>query len=260
MHQWIGSALVQIIAFHILGAKPLSKPVLGYLDPWEQTSLKFESKHKTFHGWKCIWKCLWNGGVWWVKFILTGMVPLGKKDLFILCIEYCCCWCPGDARSHGISNHDNDNVLPDDSSFSTTRVKWISYVALIWMAKSNCWKMAHISRNWLSRSGILLLSNWSSVLLLSFTVNFFSWLHHFIVITWRLRQSGCHFPVDIFKWIFLNEIVWIMNKISLNFVPRGLLNNIPALVQTMTWCRPGDKLLSEPMMARLLTRHPASVG
>ena len=39
------------------GDKPLSKPVLGYcqLDPSEQTSVKFESKFKTFHSRKCIW-------------------------------------------------------------------------------------------------------------------------------------------------------------------------------------------------------------
>ena len=35
---------------------------------------------------------------------------------------------------------------------------------------------------------------------------------------------------DIFKWIFLNENVWISIKISLKFVLKGLINNIPALV------------------------------
>ena len=43
MHQWIGSALVQIMACRLFGAKPLSAPMLVYcqLDYWEQTSLKF---------------------------------------------------------------------------------------------------------------------------------------------------------------------------------------------------------------------------
>ena len=40
--------------------------------------------------------------------------------------------------------------------------------------------------------------------------------------------------------------------ISLKFVPKGLMKNIPALVQ-MAWRRPGDKPLSEPMMVSLLT-------
>ena len=55
------------------------------------------------------------------------------------------------------------------------------------------------------------------------------------------------------KWIFLNEIIWISIKISLKFVPRGPINNIPALVQIMAWRRPGDKPLSEPMMVSSLT-------
>ena len=71
--------------------------------------------------------------------------------------------------------------------------------------------------------------------------------------TLRPRQNGRHFPDDIFKCIFLNENVLISIKISLKFVPKGQLNNIPALVQTMAWRRPGDKPLSEPMMVILLT-------
>ena len=39
----------------------------------------------------------------------------------------------------------------------------------------------------------------------------------------------------------------------LKFVPKGPINNIPALVQIMAWRRPGDKPLSEPMMVRLPT-------
>ena len=40
---------------------------------------------------------------------------------------------------------------------------------------------------------------------------------------------------------------------TLKFVPKGPINNIPALVQIMAWRRPGDKPLSEPMIVRLLT-------
>ena len=40
---------------------------------------------------------------------------------------------------------------------------------------------------------------------------------------------------------------------SLKFVPKGRINNIPALVQIMAWRRPGNKPLSEPMMVSLLT-------
>ena len=44
------------------------------------------------------------------------------------------------------------------------------------------------------------------------------------------ETNGRHFPDDIFKCIFLNENVFISIKISLKFVPKGQINNIPALV------------------------------
>ena len=62
------------------------------------------------------------------------------------------------------------------------------------------------------------------------------------------------FPDDIIKCSFFNENVWISNRISLKFVSEVPINNVPALVQIMAWRRPGDKLLSEPMMVSLL-RH-----
>ena len=74
-----------------------------------------------------------------------------------------------------------------------------------------------------------------------------------LINTLRPRQNGRHFPDAIFKWIFLNENVWISIKISLNFVPKGPINNIPSLVQIMAWRRPGDKPLSEPVMVSLPT-------
>ena len=74
-----------------------------------------------------------------------------------------------------------------------------------------------------------------------------------LINTLRPRQNGRHFPDDIFKCIFLNENVWIPIKISLKFVPKDPINNIPALVQIMAWRRPGDKPLSEPMMVSTLT-------
>ena len=67
------------------------------------------------------------------------------------------------------------------------------------------------------------------------------------------ETKGRHFADDIFKCIFLNENVWIPIKISLKFVPKGPIYIIPAMVQIMAWCRPGDKPLSEPRMESLLT-------
>ena len=61
--------------------------------------------------------------------------------------------------------------------------------------------------------------------------------HATYVNTLTPKQNGHHFLDDIFKCIFLNENVSIANKISLKFVPKGPINNIPALVQVMAWCR-----------------------
>ena len=55
---------------------------------------------------------------------------------------------------------------------------------------------------------------------------------------------------DAFSWMKMYEF---RNKISLEFVPKSQINNIPALVQTMACRWLGDKPLSEPMMASLLT-------
>ena len=59
----------------------------------------------------------------------------------------------------------------------------------------------------------------------------------FILNTLKPRQNGRQFPDNIFICIFLNENIWILIKISHKFVPKGLINNIPALVQMMAWCQ-----------------------
>ena len=48
--------------------------------------------------------------------------------------------------------------------------------------------------------------------------------------TLKPKQNGHHFTDDIFKYIFLNENIWIPIKISSKFVPKGPIYNIPALV------------------------------
>ena len=57
-----------------------------------------------------------------------------------------------------------------------------------------------------------------------------------------------HFQMHFLEWKF-----WIPIKISLKFVSKVPINNIPALVQIMAWRRSGAKPLSEPMMVSLLT-------
>ena len=52
---------------------------------------------------------------------------------------------------------------------------------------------------------------------------------HYIFNTLRPRRNRRHFTDDIFKCIFLNEDVFISIKILLKCVPKGQINNIPAL-------------------------------
>ena len=104
-----------------------------------------------------------------------------------------------------------------------------------------------LNRNW-----IIKLSTWNAHEGNHYKTKAMSSRGHWVN-TLRPKQNGRYYADDIFKWIFLNENDWISLKISLQFVPKGPINNIPALVQTMAWRRPGDKPLSEPMMLSLPT-------
>ena len=75
----------------------------------------------------------------------------------------------------------------------------------------------------------------------------------------RPRKNCRHLASGIFKCIFLNENAWISLQISLKFVRKVKINNNPALVQIMAWCRTGSKALSEPLMFIFL-RIYASLG
>ena len=46
-----------------------------------------------------------------------------------------------------------------------------------------------------------------------------------------------------------------MIKISLKFVPKGSIDNKPALVQVMVWRQIGAKPLFDPMLTQLTDAH-----
>ena len=88
-------------------------------------------------------------------------------------------------------------------------------------------------------------------------------MFHNVINSLKPRQNRRRFADDVFKCNFLNENVRIPIKISLKFVPKGPINNIPALVQVMAWCRTGDKPLSELMMTQFndaYMRYSASMS
>ena len=62
---------------------------------------------------------------------------------------------------------------------------------------------------------------------------------------------------------FRYENVWISIKISLKFVPKGLINNIPALAQIRAWRRPATSYyLNQWWLVywRIYMRHSGSVN
>ena len=77
---------------------------------------------------------------------------------------------------------------------------------------------------------------------------------------WHLNGWLTHFSLDKMadisadnnnlKCIFLNASDKISIWISLNFVPRSLIDNMPALFQAIAWRRTGNKPLPEPMLTQ----------
>ena len=76
----------------------------------------------------------------------------------------------------------------------------------------------------------------------------------FIVNTLRPRQDGLHFPDNIFKYTFLNKNAWILIKIWLEFVPKGLIPT-SALAR-----RPLSPAFEERMRAAMGTTGEPSAG
>ena len=65
---------------------------------------------------------------------------------------------------------------------------------------------------------------------------------------------------DISKRFFFHEKLRILIEISLKFVPKGPIDNNPALVEIMACCLIGDKSLSEPMLTRFTDAYMLHYG
>ena len=61
------------------------------------------------------------------------------------------------------------------------------------------------------------------------------------------ERYGHHFAHETF--IFFKESLYIMIRISMEFVPKGPIDNRSALLFLMAWWRTGIKQLSEPMVS-----------
>ena len=114
-------------------------------------------------------------------------------------------------------------------------------------------RQQQICANWIKLSDLTCNISWMMKHVWVSTMWYEQCIRIWALNTLRPGQNGRHFPDDNLKRIFLNENVWILIKISLKFVPRSPINNIPALVRIMAWRRPGDKPLSEPTRVNLPT-------
>ena len=135
-----------------------------------------------------------------------------------------------------------------DQQLQSTQIYWISFIHALMSDKPLQFQrvfvnLSHMSVTWKNVWYISGLVQECSVLAMDILQS--------CINTLRPRQNVCHFQDDIFKCVFFNENVRIPVKISLKFVPKGSINNTPALVQIMAWRRSGDKPLSEPMMVSL---------
>ena len=80
---------------------------------------------------------------------------------------------------------------------------------------------------------------------------------------WGWVKNCRHFADGIFRCISLTENFWVLNKVSLDYVPRGPIANMRALVQIMAWHLTGNKALSETMLVCCIeayTHHMASMS
>ena len=115
----------------------------------------------------------------------------------------------------------------------------IWYMLLIWGHNKNMWtKPQECHRKWPHHPVRYFRAQWDKIG--SFKIN--SDLHIcveceilMVDICWWLNstppgQNRLHFSDDIFRCIFVNEKICILIKISLKFVPKGPIDNKPALV------------------------------
>ena len=142
MLQWTRSSLFQVKSYHLFTAKPLLEPMLIYhqLEPYERTSVNFESKHEIFLSRKCIWKCclLHVSHFVFPQFVkATTPTPLDFKSYFISMPPKAC-----DLGSHFLIN----NIQISIAAFTSTLVEvmaWCHQAPSHYL--SQCWPRSTIS-------------------------------------------------------------------------------------------------------------------
>ena len=73
-------------------------------------------------------------------------------------------------------------------------------------------------------------------------------------------QNDRRFAYVFFSDVFFNVNIRILIEISLKFVPKGLIENKPALVYMVVWRRIGDKPLPKPMLTQFTDAYMWHTG
>ena len=163
MRQWTGSALVQVMACHLFGPKPLPKPMLACCQLFALLGMNFSGiwiwilsfSFKKMHlkmSSANMAAILSKGR--WVNCILNHSMTLGHHRLLRLnhkddrniptSSQYHCYWCHADTNSGGISNHSIDLAYVGNSSPSSRRINTSSAKNLsVYFEKSYQGKYIH---------------------------------------------------------------------------------------------------------------------
>ena len=134
---------------------------------------------------------------------------------------------------------------------------WFGLAAVVCNAQGEFPRSEHLQRYYITSDGMMILHGLDIQTVPdnafgdypSITVRIIKRVYMWLTL-WGRDKMAAFSQTTSFKCIFVNENVWTSIKISMKFVPTGLINNIPALVQIMAWRRLGDKPLSEAMMVR----------
>ena len=100
-----------------------------------------------------------------------------------------------------LNNQNAWNKYFDDEQLFTNNTYWVIHTLLPASSLRTCWELVSVS---------MMLDDNNTL---------------------RSRQKCRHYPDEFFKCIFVNETIWISITISLKFVPKDPINNVPALVQ-----------------------------
>ena len=74
-------------------------------------------------------------------------------------------------------------------------------------------------------------------------------------LSYRLSSKSDTLKITyIYKCIFLNEIIYVLIKVSLTFIPQYSIDGKRTLIQAMTLCLAENVSLPEPMLSVDITR------